>query len=385
MAKKRIIIVEDDIIIMELHKHYVQNLGHEVVASFTCGEDVIEFFEHDTADLILMDIRLEQHEDGIETMKKIQEKTTIPVIYITGNTEDSNLERAVGTNMKGFLSKPLAVDDLNDIIESVSELTDSIWYAQRIQRSIIPDKTKWSKYFDHPVYLNRPKDVITGDFCCLYQRKSTNTFVGALGDCTGHGIPAALLSILSYQVVFNSFRRQSTPEKMILHINNQIRKALTTGSSSVHDSMELALFQVEPHEHRIIVTGTKMQYIRYKSSDGTWEFYSLRGPTLGLENKLNESEFPRNVHSYEKGDYFYFFTDGVKDQFGGPAKRKMMKPGLLSILDKIHHVESERRNLELEIALRKWQGNLLQTDDMLLVGFEPYSYHVPKVKRPNKN
>lgn len=368
-------------IIMELHKHYVQNLGHEVVGSFTSGEDVIAFFEHDTADLILMDIRLEKQADGIEAMRIIQEKSTIPVIYITGNTEDSNLERAVGTNMKGFLSKPLAVDDLNDIIESVSELTDSIWYAQRIQRSIIPDKTKWSKYFDHPVYLNRPKDVITGDFCCLFQKKSTNTFIGGIGDCTGHGIPAALLSILSYQVVFNAFRRQSNSGKMILNINNQIRKSLTTGSSSVHDSMELILFTVEPDEKRITVTGTKMQYIRFRDSDASWEFFSLRGPTLGLDTKINENEFPMNVHPYEKGDFFYFFTDGIKDQFGGHAKRKMMKSGLLAILDRIHHVQPERRNLELEIALRKWQGNLSQTDDMLLVGFEPYSCFFPSVKQ----
>jgi CheY-like chemotaxis protein len=384
MSRKRIIIVEDDMIIMELHKHYVQNLGHEVVGTFTSGEDVIHFFDHDTADLILMDVRLEKHEDGIETMKKIQEKNTIPVIYITGNTEDSNLERAVGTNMKGFLSKPLAVDDLNDIIESVSELTDSIWYAQRIQRSIIPDKTKWSKYFDHPVYLNRPKDVITGDFCCLYEKRSANAFVGALGDCTGHGIPAALLSILSYQVVFNSFRRQMNPRKMILHINNQIRKALTTGSSSVHDSMELIVFQVQPQENQLVVTGTKMQYIHYRSKEGIWDFHSLRGPTLGLENKTDEGEFPQNIHHYEQGDSFYFFSDGIKDQFGGPAKRKMMKPGLLAILEKIQTIQPERRNLELEIALRKWQGNLLQTDDMLLVGFEPSTFHSPEGRKRAK-
>ncbi|MEY4111279.1 MAG: hypothetical protein RLZZ46_1635 [Bacteroidota bacterium] len=381
MSKKRIVIVEDDMIIMELHKHYVQNLGHEVVGTFTSGEEVVNFFEHDTADLILMDIRLEKQEDGIDTMKRLQEKNTIPVIYITGNTEDSNLERAVGTNMKGFLSKPLAVDDLNDIIESVSELTDSIWYAQRIQRSIIPDKIKWSKYFDHPVYLNRPKDVITGDFCCLYQKKTSDSFVGALGDCTGHGIPAALLSILSYQVVFSAFRRHNDPRKMVININNHIRKALTTGSSSVHDSMEIVIFQVENPHNRILVTGTKMQYIQYRAKDSSWEFHSLRGPTLGLEIKSDENEFPLNVHTYEEGDFFYFFSDGIKDQFGGPAKRKMMKPGLLSILSKIQQSSPERRNLELEIGLRKWQGNLSQTDDMLLVGIEPFSFHPPSKRK----
>ena len=73
MSKKRIVIVEDDLIIMELHRHYVENLGHEVVGTFTSGTEVIEYFKESTADLILMDIRLEDKTDGIETMKQIQE------------------------------------------------------------------------------------------------------------------------------------------------------------------------------------------------------------------------------------------------------------------------------------------------------------------------
>jgi CheY-like chemotaxis protein len=75
--KKKIVIVEDDYIIQELHKHYVENLGHEVIATFECGKDAIEFFQDNNADLILMDIRLEDSLDGIETMKKININTIV--------------------------------------------------------------------------------------------------------------------------------------------------------------------------------------------------------------------------------------------------------------------------------------------------------------------
>jgi len=105
--RKKIVIVEDDYIIQELHKLYVSNLGHDVVACFENGWDAIEYFKENYADLILMDIRLEDSLDGIETMKKIQEIRSIPVVYITGNTEDANYKRAINTNMKGFLSKPV--------------------------------------------------------------------------------------------------------------------------------------------------------------------------------------------------------------------------------------------------------------------------------------
>jgi serine phosphatase RsbU (regulator of sigma subunit) len=80
------------------------------------------------------------------------------------------------------------------------------------------------------------------------------------------------------------------------------------------------------------------------------------------------------VYEFKKGDFFYFFSDGIKDQFGGMHKRKMMKKGLLAILERVQHVAPERRNIEFEIALRKWQGSLPQTDDMLLLGFDPNSY-----------
>ncbi|MFY8029708.1 MAG: response regulator, partial [Bacteroidia bacterium] len=78
--KKRIVIVEDDFLIQELHKQYIEKMGHEVIAAFSNGEDAVEFFMEHDADLILMDIRLETSLDGIETMKKIHKINEIPVL-----------------------------------------------------------------------------------------------------------------------------------------------------------------------------------------------------------------------------------------------------------------------------------------------------------------
>ena len=118
--KKRIVIIEDDYIIQELHRHYVENLGHEVLASFVSGEEALEYFKDNDADLILSDVRLETSMDGIDTMREIQKIRTIPVVYITGNTEEENLKRALNTGMIGFLSKPIAFGELEDIIESIN-------------------------------------------------------------------------------------------------------------------------------------------------------------------------------------------------------------------------------------------------------------------------
>ena len=117
--KKIIVIVEDDLIIQELHRYFVTNLGHEAVACFTTGQEVIDFFKENTADLILMDIRLEDDIDGIEAMSVIEKSVHVPVVYVSANNEDSSYRRAINTNMKGFLSKPIVKDDLEKIISQL--------------------------------------------------------------------------------------------------------------------------------------------------------------------------------------------------------------------------------------------------------------------------
>ena len=107
MKKKKVVIVEDEFLISELYRHYLINLGHEVLATFTNGTDAIAYFRNNTADLVLMDVKLGNSEDGIETMKQINSFRDVPVVYISGNTEDDNLKRALDTELMAFLSKPV--------------------------------------------------------------------------------------------------------------------------------------------------------------------------------------------------------------------------------------------------------------------------------------
>lgn len=116
---KRIVIVEDELIIQEVHIDYLESMGYEVAATFESGEEAIEYFQQNTADLILMDLRLDGSLDGIETMFEIQKSSSIPVVYISGNSEDRNLQRAQMTNMKAFLSKPLNKKALTDVLKNI--------------------------------------------------------------------------------------------------------------------------------------------------------------------------------------------------------------------------------------------------------------------------
>jgi CheY-like chemotaxis protein len=116
---KRALIVEDDMILAMVDKLYLQKIGCEVVGSVTNGEDAIEAVKLLAPDFILMDIRIEGDLDGIETMIEIRKTSSVPVIYVSGNSEPAVRHRAVETNMFAFLVKPLDFDALKELINTI--------------------------------------------------------------------------------------------------------------------------------------------------------------------------------------------------------------------------------------------------------------------------
>ena len=381
--KKRIVIVEDDYIIQELHRHYVENLGHEVVGAFVSGKEAIEYFKENSADLIMMDIRLEDSMDGIEAMAKIQELSPTPVVYVSGNTEESNFRRAINTNMKGFLSKPVAPDELENIIDSLNDLNDSIIYAERIQKAIFPQIKEINSTFKNSIFINRPKHVISGDFLCLMKRRKNGDIVGGVGDCTGHGVPAALLSVLSHEMLSNNTRKHKELKNIINYLNNNIIRNFSSHNkeNKISDSLDLILFRVMPEQQLIQIAGIKRPFIHYDSVTKTHRYISLKGNSLGTPIADVES-IPFEEIKFEKDDYFYFFSDGITDQFGGPEGKKLMKKRLIEFLDSVKELPSHRKQIELDIFLRKWQNNTEQTDDMVFLGICPSNAQL-KLKTKN--
>ncbi len=371
--KKRIVIVEDDLIIQELHRYFVTNLGHEAVACFTTGQEVIDFFKENTADLILMDIRLEDDIDGIEAMSVIEKSVHVPVVYVSANNEDSSYRRAINTNMKGFLSKPIVKDDLEKIISQLEDVTDSILYAKKIQQAILEQQEDLELLFSDFLFINRPKDIVTGDFCFIDKDSSSNEIIGAIGDCTGHGIPAALLSVLSYHFISNITKKTTVLQDFIFQLNEEIMKSLSKAKSQhyVNDSLDVVLFNIKAESKKIEIAGINREFIYFDSKNDCHYLYKLKFASLGnpIENK---NEIPIMKFQYKKEDVFYFFSDGVTDQFGGQFSKKLSRKRLVEFFDNSKSTtELKKKQVELNMFLRKWQGNNEQTDDIIILGISP--------------
>jgi CheY-like chemotaxis protein len=371
IRKKKIVIVEDHLIIQELHKQYVEDLGHEVVACFTTGEDAIHFFQDSSADLVLMDIRLDDAMDGIEVTKRIQELKPVPVVYITGNTEDSNFRRAMETSMAGFISKPVSQSELENVIDSLNDLTSSIIYAEKIQKAIFPQRKDFDAVFDNVVHINRPMHIIGGDFPFLQYFPDQGIVVGGLGDCTGHGIPAALLSVLCHEIISNIVRRTQVLKEIAQDLNSSLINNLAkmNNSEGVNDSLDLIVFKLNLSARSMEIIGFKMGFVHLKANESSLHYHKFKGRPLGAP--MNDQDMQVVETTYEKDDQFFFYSDGITDQFGGPLSKKLSTKGLLNILQSVISEAPDIREREINLLLRRWQGMNVQTDDMLMLGLSP--------------
>ena len=256
------------------------------------------------------------------------------------------------------------------IEEKNKEITDSINYAKLIQRSILPDPKEIMKVFPNSFGLYKPKDVVSGDFYWFAQKN--NSVLLAAVDCTGHGVPGALMSMIGVDKLNEAVASGHTrPAEILSHLNKGVKSTLRqkeSGSGS-KDGMDIAL-------------------ISGKMEDGRWkmEFAGAQRPLwLIRNNELTEyrsskvsiggitpdgHEFISHEIKVQPGDAIYIFTDGFADQFGGSKGKKIMtknfKETLLSIQD-IPFLDQEKA---LDNKLTEWQGNFEQVDDILVIGIK---------------
>lgn len=371
IRKKKIVIVEDHLIIQELHKQYVEDLGHEVVACFTTGEEAIHYFQDSSADLVLMDIRLDDAMDGIEVTKKIQELKPVPVVYITGNTEDSNFRRAMETSMAGFISKPVSQSELENVIDSLNDLTSSIIYAEKIQKAIFPQRKDFDALFENTIHINRPMHIIGGDFPFLRHFPEKGLVVGGLGDCTGHGIPAALLSVLCHEIISNIIQRTQDLTEVAHELNGSLITNLAKMNSTdgVSDSLDMIIFKLDTEAKVMHIAGFKMGFLHWNAASGVLDYHKFKGKSLGTP--IEDKDIQLLSIPFGTDDQFFFYSDGITDQFGGPQSKKISTKGLMNVIQSVIGESAANREREINLLLRRWQGMNVQTDDMLLLGISP--------------
>lgn len=251
--------------------------------------------------------------------------------------------------------------------QKVREMDESIRYAGSLQQSILPNERIFRNIFQDAFVYFQPKDIVSGDFYWIYLHGSEVYF--AVGDCTGHGVPGALVNIAGNSILRQLIRIEglSDPAQILRLLDNEIvglfNENLTVGKT--RDGMEMAFckFNLQTRQGEFASAGRPLVLIREQQ---LVEF--PKGPSIGYFDgaKVFETQHFR----LEPGDTFYLFSDGYTDQFGGENVKKFNRKRFRQLLLSIHSAPMDIQRKELMLAFDQWKGENEQIDDVCVIGIK---------------
>jgi PAS domain S-box-containing protein len=251
-------------------------------------------------------------------------------------------------------------------------INDSINYAERIQSSLLPDIENIRQSLPRSFIYYKPRDIVSGDFPWFY-KKDDDIYFAAV-DCTGHGVPGALLSFIAFFLLNNIADRKPelTPAEICNALHLNVRRTLKQDSENPdsRDGMDIAICKINLEKKEIQFAGAHRPLL-FLSEGELVEFKgdrrSIGGVTIG---KKIEEEFVNNIFSFKKSDKIFFFTDGITDQLGGPSGRKYTTNRIREkILEHPGFTMEQYQNL-FEEDFDKWKEGFKQLDDVLMIGIE---------------
>ncbi len=261
------------------------------------------------------------------------------------------------------------IERQNAVIEEKNKnITDSIRYAERIQRAILPPVIALGKALPDSFVYYVPRDIVSGDFYWLHQYEN-DVFIAAC-DCTGHGVPGAFMSMIGKDQLNHIVVEKNvlSTADILSQLNKGIKYALHQDAHDellVQDGMEIALLKIDTRKNELSFSGANRPLYVIRQSK-LLEFTSDKFP-IGGHTENNYQFTSKNIPLY-KGDMIYICSDGYADQFGGVKGKKITTRGLKSLLTSISHLSVKAQNLEVSRIFQDWKGGEEQVDDILLIG-----------------
>jgi serine phosphatase RsbU (regulator of sigma subunit) len=254
------------------------------------------------------------------------------------------------------------------------DITASINYAKRIQQAIMPSENLIQESIKDFFLIFKPRDIVSGDFYWFAEIKKegiTKKIIAAV-DCTGHGVPGAIMSMIGNDMLSEAVRLLgiSEPHEILNYLNTHLKERLQQESSTtVRDGMDMSICVIDENERTVEFAGAKNP-ILYISDNELQEIRGDKFPIGGYKNKVHDGYKSHKVQLKDTPTWFYLFSDGYQDQFGGENKMKFGKKRLKQILLENSARAPDEQKLILESNLESWMKGNKQIDDILLLGFK---------------
>lgn len=244
------------------------------------------------------------------------------------------------------------------------EITDSIAYAKRIQNAILPHDSLVGQCLGENFILYRPKDIVAGDFYWLSPEEGSILF--AVADCTGHGVPGAMVSVVCHAALTRSIRefKLTQPNEILNKVRELVLETFERSGEGVNDGMDIALCNFNPKSRLLKYAGANNGIFIIRNG----ALIELKADKQPIGKFINAKPFTHQEIQLEKGDQLYLFSDGFADQFGGEKGKKLKSQTFKEML--IHHRDEAmaKQRAILENAFDQWRGELEQIDDVCVMG-----------------
>lgn len=268
------------------------------------------------------------------------------------------------------------------------QITDSILYAEKIQRALLPSTNILEKHLDEYFILYRPLHIVSGDFYWIKKVKHYILIVAA--DCTGHGVPGAFVSMLGLSFLNEIAQNRDVwqSEKSASQILDLLRDKVKTAfrqkgnRTARKDGMDMTLCIIDTNSKVLQFSGAfnplyivrKSELPKIETKHRNWKNnnYTLsqfKGDKMPIGIHRYEKPFTNHQVKLMKGDTLYMFSDGFYDQFGGENNRKFMVRNFRKLLLSVQNENMEQQKSILNETYNKWKGDKYkQLDDVLVLG-----------------
>jgi CheY-like chemotaxis protein len=402
--KRTILSVDDSPINNKLIEAYFRR--DYTVISKEGGQQALDWLNDNIPDVILLDIMMPIM-DGIEVLEKIQASERlkeIPVIMVSAKTEMDSIKATLNLGAQDYVKKPIDFTELQTKVliafqineqkqeiskyKSYYDIHQGMIHAGRIQRSILPDAENFRRLFSKSFIINLPKHVVSGDFYWIQQNFNKKNI--GLFDCTGHGVPAAMLTIMG-QMELHTLSQNGNElhaEHIFPLLSQKFSRILNTSGDTYtqYDGMDGLFCSIYPQDNILEFAGAKRalvvlrktseplkcnnQLLEAKNSNGEYSLFEIPGDRHSISKESEFVEFSTKKIETQTGDRIFLYTDGITDQLGGQQQKTIKKKQFYEKLLKIQNKSINLQKSDIFNWFESWKENNEQTDDILIIGIE---------------
>ncbi len=264
-----------------------------------------------------------------------------------------------------------AMDEITlqkELIEEKNQsITDSINYALRIQQAMLPEKQSIYSVLTKCFILFKPKDIVSGDFYFFHQKEQFVYIAAA--DCTGHGVPGAMMSMIGIEKLQDTLINSEEPSEILQQLNKRVKTSLkqTDSDDSTRDGMDIALCKIDLKTRTINYAGANRSFWLIHSGQTTIEEIKATKKAIGGLT-ADDAYFESHTLQLQAGDTFYIFTDGYADTFGGKTNKKLTTKKFKELLLKGSKENMQDQESHLDRFIEDWKADTEQVDDILVIG-----------------